>query len=142
MSRMLTKFLTNILATSTLAFALVGCGDDAAEKTTAPEPTLSESGSFSLVVDPDSWSPTVGKTSMRLSFEDADGPVDVDQLTVEAFMPMHGHGSTVAAMTMAEAPATWMVHDLVYTMAGAWEVNVTAEIDGTDELFIIPVEVR
>lgn len=136
------KLRTFLLLTSLAApVALTGCGDsDSAEAT--PSEITSASGDFTLTVDVDTWTPTVGESTVRLMLADADGPAHAESLTVVPWMTVHDHGSSKETVAEHEAHGTWLVKQVVYTMPGAWVLNVTAVIDGEEETFVVPANVE
>ena len=124
-----------------LALIGTGCGSEAAPEATRAE-ALSESGSFSVTADPDTWETTVGQTSFVLNFADDKGPVHVDSVAVEPWMPAHGHGSSKTPVTTMKGHGVWLIEEVVYTMPGEWALNITAKIDGAEETFVLTVDAR
>ncbi len=120
----------------------LGCGSDDETKTTQAPSAMSESGTYEVAIDPNTWSDAVGETSFQMTFSDADGRVHVTAVAVDPFMPMHGHGSTKTPTTMMEGHGIWFAKNVLYTMPGGWELHIKAQIHDTEELFMIPVEVH
>lgn len=124
-----------------LLIALAGCGAESTTDTPSG-PSLSESGQFELhVIDAD-WSPTVGKTSLRLYLTNADGYVVASDLTMEPWMPDHGHGSPDVPVCTNAGEGSWEITELVFSMPGRWELRVAGTIDGAAERFVVPVDVQ
>jgi hypothetical protein len=71
--------------------------------------------------------PSVGMNTWTLSIEDATGAAIAGAtLTIDPFMPDHGHGSPLVPVSTANADGTYTVSQLYFFMAGVWRVGVTA----------------
>ncbi|MCA9548245.1 MAG: FixH family protein [Myxococcales bacterium] len=133
-----------LLACFTLPLA--ACGDD--DSTPAGEMqhddgiTRSESGNFMLHPMMADWAPTTGDHTVRFHLMNADGAVQASALTVEPWMPDHGHGSSAVPVATDMGSGMWEVSSLVFTMPGAWELRFEATIEGAVERFVMPVTVQ
>lgn len=91
-----------------------------------------------VLVAGDPAPPDKGDNTWTLKVLDATGgPVEGATLTIEPFMPEHGHGSTPASFdgtTAADGTVTIGPMDLF--MAGTWELTLTADQGGTTDTTI------
>lgn len=122
---------------------LAACGGDAAAPegsssrttstpttSTGPGPTErtpSNAGTFVLAwdVEPDPL-PLNGEFAVRFRLEDAEGrplAIDDEAVRVDADMPEHGHGMTVAPTIRREGD-TFVAEPMLFHMGGRWEIYV------------------
>lgn len=116
---------------------LNGCGEDAdaAQGLGAGSTADSEAGSYQVeVLEVSPAPPEKGVNEWTLRFTDADGePMQDMELTVEPWMPDHGHGARhPPELTMMEDGKV-RVSDLLLHMGGLWEVYLRVNVgDGTE----------
>jgi nitrogen fixation protein FixH len=106
-----------------VAFTLVlGCGDS---NPGGQQPTGETKLTLEVTVSPDP--PTVGQNTMTITVTDQDGKaVTGATITVDPQMPMHGHGSSEAAVVEDQGAGTYRAHPVTFQMPGSWEVTVKA----------------
>jgi len=110
---------TLALPLAALALLFAACGAPSEEP---PAATLTITGAIS----PDPV--IVGQHTLTLEVKDADGAaVPGATVTVSPWMPMMGHGSNEDAVITDEGAGTYIATPVTFTMAGKWEVTVTAE---------------
>ncbi len=67
-----------------------------------------------------------GPNEILLTIHDAEThePRDGLSLTVEPWMPHHGHGSSAVPQVEADGNGNYLVRDVVFTMPGDWELRI------------------
>src|SRR5262245_4760512 len=115
----------------TLALGL-GCGGGAdsadAGLSFAATPTQtvqSQSGALTSAVHAQAGhTPARCINAFRFVITDSTGaPVEHLQVTVSPFMPFMGHGSSVTPAVAAEGGGSYVVTNVVFPMAGHWDLN-------------------
>lgn len=118
------------------ALFLTGCGDP--EETPSTLSVASESNAYTLIVT-DGLSPRVGRRTLGFT---VDTENQVSEISMEPWMPAHGHGSPEQPSLVGASGEDWQASNIVYTMPGHWELRLAMTLKGTEEHFIIPVDVR
>jgi hypothetical protein len=124
-----------------LACWLFGCAADA----TAPEgmadgrllQATDGSSAATFLVE----NPTKGRNALRVElFGRGEEPLSGVTVQVSPWMPAHGHSSkdTVAVETES---GVYEADDLLFSMAGLWELHVEITGEETAEHFVVPVHV-
>lgn len=101
-----------------------------------------ENGSYTVKLTSDPAPPTKGVNMWMIEVSDAAGPVTGANITVEPFMPEHGHGSDSVANVSDEDEGMYHAHPVELQMLGVWDTTITIEKDGvTDTVhFVFDVE--
>ena len=88
-----------------------------------------------MLMSADPAPPAVGYNTWELMVHDDGGSMLMGAtVTVEPWMPEHGHGSNVDP-TVTEMEGMYTVSDLNFMMTGVWRTTITVEADGvTDEV--------
>src|SRR5690606_14419014 len=104
-----------------LPLLLAGCGGD----------TNDDAGSLRIEAQVDPAPPRIGRNALHIQVRDAAGdPVEGATVTVDPFMPIHGHGSTETPVVTEIGGGAYTADPLTLHMPGAWEVTISAEKDG------------
>ncbi len=107
-----------------LALPLSACGG-----LEAPE----SSGSLKIDAHTVPEQPHIGQNTLVVFVFDADGtPVDGAALSVDAFMPSMGHGSTEVPVITEVGGGEYHADPLTFTMPGTWQVTVQAAAGDDD----------
>lgn len=124
-----------------LAFALLGCSADAS----APEDMAdgrvlrAKDGPFSasfLIEDA-----TKGWNELRVQvFDEDDAPLAGVTVKVTPWMPAHGHMSEEVVAEETES-GVYETEDVLFFMAGNWELHAEVVHEKTTEHFVVPVHV-
>jgi hypothetical protein len=111
------------------AFLAGGCGEplvvappsfDGPPAATVP----SVSGHLSITVWTSPWPPIKGSDAVRFEIVDGAGvPLEQAALTASAWMPAHGHGSSVMPRATERGAGIYDVDGLLFYMSGRWEVR-------------------
>ncbi len=104
--------------------------------------TASTSGGHFQVSLTLSGGATVGTHDVTLELVHHGSAAEGQDVSLEATMPAHGHGTDPVTVTESATAGTYTASGLNLTMAGTWEVTVSvADPDhGGDAVFSIPVE--
>ncbi|MCP4499290.1 MAG: hypothetical protein GY822_04905 [Deltaproteobacteria bacterium] len=78
---------------------------------------------------------SVGSSTMQIELYDVDTGVVGATLSVDPQMPTMGHGSDEVAIVTEIGDGFYEAAPIGFTMPGAWEIRVVANISGTDEPF-------
>lgn len=133
-----------LLAAAALALGVAGCsgGDGDGNTTTQPGAGCSEDprvtpylvgmeakssdGAVTVTfLDADPAPPAKGDNVWMLKIEDASGAAVNDAtLSTEAFMPDHGHSSTVVPQITFKGDGTYEIAGLDLFMPGVWEITI------------------
>lgn len=117
-----------------LALLLAACGAGEAPETSG---TLR----IDALAEPDP--PHVGPNALVVQVRDRDGsPVTGAALTVEAFMPGMGHGSTETTHVTETGGGAYHAEPVTYHMAGTWQVTVEATAAGEEGAAVFHFEVE
>lgn len=101
----------------TTACLVLGCSAE-------PADTASGGLEVQLLFDP---AAKVGQNEAEIRVKDAEGvAVSGAVVTVEPMMPMHGHGSTEAAVVTDSGDGSYVAFPVTLQMAGAWTITVRA----------------
>ncbi len=113
----------------------VGCnGDKRINLTGIPADITSEDGALTLhFTAADPAVPLAGENTWTFAVQSTGGvTADIKSVSAAAFMPDHGHPSSVAPIATLLPSGTWLLSNLYLTMAGVWRVTLTLErADGT-----------
>ncbi len=123
-----------------ICFLLVACGESDDPDDTGD--ALHE-GEHGLVLeahlDPDP--PQSGAAEMTLILTVDGEPLEGAQVSVEPWMPGHGHGSNTDAVVVDEGEGIYRVDDLSFSMAGLWEIRVDVAWDDLETQVVWEVDV-
>lgn len=99
----------------------------------------SASGALSVtLVSSDPAPPARGNDTWIVRAQDASGAtIPASMLAVDAFMPDHGHGSSVKPTLMPQPDGSVQVTPLYLFMAGVWRVTFTAGNDQVQFFFCV-----
>lgn len=116
------------MAWGMFALLLVGCGDSTDSLDPRREAN-GENGIFHFVVDGDKPI-SQGKNDLRLTLTNASThePVEGAALMVMAHMPAMAHDMSHGTVT-EDGEGQYTISPLLFSMAGHWEVNLTATFD-------------
>ena len=127
-----------------LSAPLVGCGEDPAAEAgqAATEgdplaPGFTKAGEGGLKVELMEQSPaeTVrGDNTWLVKVTDGDGPQAACAMTVEPFMPAHGHGAGRVVEVEDRGEGTYELMPLNLFMRGLWTVDVSLACDGVTDV--------
>lgn len=88
-------------------------------------------GSLQITAHLEPDPPRVGPNALHIQVLDAAGdPVEGATLTVEPFMPAHGHGSSEDPVVTEQGGGHYRADPITFTMPGQWEVTIEARADG------------
>ncbi len=115
---------------SALTIAVAACGDE-------PEDAPTHAGT----TDADPWqvgwefpdAPQVGENTLLLTITDDGHGAEGLEVTVEPWMPGHGHGSPETPVVTEGNGGDYTVENLYFTMGGPWEVRIEladGEVEG------------
>ena len=132
------------VALLTLAGQAWACSSSDTEETAENSShTSSTQGHFVASFQPTPAEPIVGKNTMEIHLEDAnDAAVVGATLSVEPWMPGMGHGSSTAPVVTETGHGHYGVADIVYTMAGAWELKIEVAAGGVTDNFVLTYDVK
>lgn len=86
--------------------------------------------------------PVAGDQAARVRVtRDGEG-VDGLDLSVEPWMPGHGHGTPVVPAVEALGQGRYAIAPIRYTMPGSWELRVTVREGDAEDTVVFPVVVR
>lgn len=105
---------------------LVGCdGDERVPSWSAGLSVRSNDGAIMASIEAATPElPARGANTWKVKFTDASGaPIDGAALSVEPFMPDHGHGSSVAPVVGVQSGGLYEVSKLTFMMPGVWRVT-------------------
>jgi hypothetical protein len=122
---------------------VVNCQTDARVSTYAPNMSVkSSAGAMTFALVQSSPSPPArGNDTWTIHVTDASGqPLPNLSLSVQTFMPDHGHGAPVVAAITANGGGDYTVTPLDFFMPGVWRIRFTSagSADTTDFWFCIP----
>ena len=119
----------------------VGCaGDKRVNLGGFPANAASEDGAFVLHFTTGQPAlPLAGENTWTFAVQTPDGAkADFTSIAGVAFMPDHGHPSSVAPQASLQPDGTWKVQNLVLSMAGVWRVTFTLKrASGTDVTVVV-----
>lgn len=121
-----------VLAIAMAAVAPLGCSsshDEHSHQGTGSSTlgtVTSDSGKLSVAFSSSPDPLERGENELWLDVHDAETHEPVDDLTleVEPYMPAHHHGSSAVPVVAAEGKGRYHVTNVVFTMAGDWEIRV------------------
>lgn len=131
----------SLAALLVLSLSTAACGDDDDNGDNGNngdhsqvQSVASDDGHFEATFEPDPDPPVSGDNAVTLSLVDGDGdPVEGAELTVEPWMPGHGHGSPTEEDIEAHSTdddGVYHIHNINYNMGGFWELHV--DVSGDD----------
>jgi hypothetical protein len=132
----------------TLPVAAIGCGDSADAETNngqGDSALVSEDAAFEAHLTPDPDPPVTGDNTIAMHLMDPDGePISGATVTVEPWMPAHGHGSSEEPVVEASADMAGMytISNVVFTMPGHWEVRIDVAHQGDSDRFVAEYDVQ
>lgn len=102
-----------------LPLCLSACGDPAKD---------ADSGTLTVRARTEAAAPALGENVLLVTVDDASGaPVSGARVTVESWMPAHGHGSPDDAIVTETSPGHYRAAPVTLHMPGTWEITVRAE---------------
>jgi hypothetical protein len=111
---------------------VISCQDDARVATYRPNLTVSSVSramSFTLV-QANPAPPAVGTNTWTLQVADSSGRVIPNlSLSVDPFMPDHGHGTSVRASVTPNPDGSYTVAPLYFFMPGVWRITFSTTPD-------------
>lgn len=139
-----------------IVVALTACGSDPKEHqdetpaTDAPAFKLAVDGAFGArlawLKGPQTCTDADLQSTATLTLVTPDGkaPTTVTDLTVKPWMKVHGHGTgnwQPKITALDNRQGTYTVTDICFIMAGPWELNIEATVDGRRGTLEWPVDV-
>lgn len=102
---------------------------------------LTEDGHFEVALTL-SEGGTVGTHDVTLEVFHERALADVAGISLEAYMPAHGHGTNEVTVVAGEGPGTYTAEALSLFMAGDWELTVSIEDPehAGDAVFLVTIE--
>lgn len=130
------------LLLTSAASVFCGCGETIAESFDQQGLHASDAEYFFMLVERTPAEPTKGINHMRIELTDERGePVVGAVLTVEPWMPAHGHGTTVVG-AQELADGIYEVDDLYFNMGGHWEVRLHMSAGEQQDRAMLPYQVH
>jgi hypothetical protein len=118
-----------------------GCKDDGSDAITGSGMVTSASYAVDYTSEPES--PVVGTNQLMLHVTNAEGePVAGATVTVEAFMPAHGHGMASPPDVMETEPGSYHVTGLIFSMPGEWEITIGITVGDDTESVVVVLDVE
>jgi hypothetical protein len=99
----------------------------------APLLTTQTQGGLEVALWLDEAGPARGTNAGWLRVEAAGAPVDGLSLAVVPLMPSMGHGTHVTPVVTPRGEGYYRVEEILFTMAGPWELRVEITGSRTDE---------
>jgi hypothetical protein len=142
--------LTSIL----LAACLAGCGGEPASNGDGAPPVFQAQPSLTVTTASGNltvnlWTspspPVKGVNALRFAFVDHQGaPVQAAGVTATAWMPAHGHGTSVTPSVNEVDVGVYEATRVVVFMDGRWEIRgqVTDDAEPQSETFVATFDVR
>lgn len=111
------------------AGGLAACGDanddTHHEGHTNDEMLVSADGHFQAELTAMPTKSVVGDNMVHLELMNAENePISGATIEVEAFMPMHGHGTPEAPTFSEDGDGLYTISNINYTMPGIWELRI------------------
>jgi hypothetical protein len=133
-----------LLALCTLTLTSLGCGDNAdTDVDTDNSGLVSDNGAFEAHLTPDPNPPVTGNNTFDMHLMDANGEaVSGATVTVEPWMPAHGHGSSEEPKVEEKMDGMYTITDVVFTMPGHWEVRIDVSHHATDDRLVSSYDVQ
>lgn len=101
------------------ALTLLACGDPAQDQA---------AGTLTVHAHTEAAAPALGENALIVTVDDAEGaPLAGAAVTVESWMPAHGHGSPDEAVVTETSPGHYRAAPVTLHMPGTWEITVRAE---------------
>lgn len=114
----------------------VGCSAAAAGTDTGPIELSSEHGAFRGVFRTEPAPASVGKNRILAELTLPEGPaVEHAELSLELWMPAHGHGSDIEPKISEQGGGSYTVDNIGFPMPGPWEVTIGVSADGNEDAF-------
>lgn len=133
-----------VLAARTLVLgvlALGGCAADADQPVSAVDGRLLEAEEGTLSASFVMEHPAKGRNPLQIElFDRSSAPLDGAELKVSPWMPAHGHGSAEVTASETE-PGVYEAEDVLFVMAGHWELHVDVVTPKSTSHFVVPVNV-
>lgn len=123
--------------------ACVACDGDHAPDQRGATQLTSANGSFTATFRPDPDPPVTGTNALDIELGDDHGePVAGAALSVEPWMPAHGHGSSHAPVVEELGGGKYRASQIELSMPGAWELRIGVSAGESADSFLLEVEVR
>lgn len=119
---------TITIAMTAAALALAGCGGSGDGEADGPLAVSGRFGALEFEAEPLA-PPSAGPNALRIALRELDSgePFAGASLKATAIMPSMGHESPTEALSEEPEAGMYEVTNLVFTMAGRWEVRCRAE---------------
>ncbi|MFP4598508.1 MAG: FixH family protein [Persicimonas sp.] len=138
-----------VLGAVLVMFVTVNCGDvddaddaDDADNE-ATEQVESEDGHFQASFTHEPAPPQTGDAELHFELFDADEEAVADAtITVEPWMPGHGHGSPETPSVTETSAGNYHVTNIVYSMPGTWDLRIDVDTDEVSDRFVVTYEVE
>jgi hypothetical protein len=123
--------------------AAIGCGSDP-EQPAASQSVSSEQARFkgTFVADPAPAIVGNNRLEATLTTADDDAPLVAAALAVQPWMPAHGHGSASVPKVVEREQGRYEIDEIVYTMAGQWELRIEVTAGGVEDRFVLSYDVH
>ncbi len=92
-----------------------------------------ENGMFTVKLTSEPSPPIKGMNMWMFEVSDAAGGVEGANITVEPWMPEHGHGSDSQASVSEQSAGMYHANPVDLHMAGVWDTTITIEKDGQSD---------
>jgi len=103
---------------------LIGCSSSADSSDAFGDYAVVKSdGGLSIVVRASPSPPVRGVDAFELTITRDGQPIDGLSVSIEPFMPAHGHGTSVVPTVKAEGSGKYAVENVSLYMAGHWELR-------------------
>ena len=146
MSRTKIKWMNRALVVGAVLVLAIGagCGDaDDSEPEANDGQVESALGEFQGVFAHDPVSPQTGEATLDMELTDASGAaVAGADISVEPWMPAHGHGSPETPQVSETEAGRYQVTNIVYSMPGEWELRIDVDAGGTTDRFVLTYDVQ
>ena len=124
---------------------LMGCGSETIDegKTVFGQPLPTQAAHFIVTLSPEVAGSAVGVNEYTLDLGLPSGmTVRNGRITVEPWMPDHGHGSDRAPEIIEMSDGKYHITRVVYTMPDLWQLRTQIESDESKDEIIFEIEVE
>lgn len=102
----------------------------------------SKTGAFEASFLPAPDPPVTGTNALGFELRQGDRPVVDAMVTLEPWMPAHGHGSSKAPLVTNLGAGSYRAEDIYLTMPGHWELTIEVSAGGERDLFVLDYDVK
>ncbi|MFU8803046.1 MAG: FixH family protein, partial [Bradymonadaceae bacterium] len=92
-----------------------------------------DEGHFTITAAHEPATPVTGDNTLVLLVESTEHDVEGLTITLEPWMPAHGHGSNTTPTVTEEGDGKYRVDDVVYTMPGVWQARIGIQGDDVED---------